>query len=202
MKTIVAGALCAALFAIGTVGIALGDDDEGQERHEGHERHEGQKGREGNGTWMPRGHDLAPVANESYRTECGGCHFAYQPGLLPADAWRRLMGTLDNHFGDDATLDPAVNQALLVYLTSNSADGNASIRSRAFAAKPIAGEGPPRITKTVYFQRKHDEVPARMVKDNPKVGSFSNCAACHQGAEQGDFSEGRIDIPGVGRWED
>jgi hypothetical protein len=201
MNKILTGTLAAALVAlgaIGTAGIALGDDDD----RGGHESREGREGHEGRGGWLPRGGDLAPVANESYRTECGGCHFAYQPGLLPADAWRRVMGSPDNHFGDDATLDPALSQSLLDYLTANSADGNPSIRSRAFAARPIVGDGPPRITQTVYFQRKHDEVPMRMVKDNPKVGSFSNCQACHQGAEQGDFSEDRIAIPGVGRWED
>ncbi len=189
MNKIVGIALGAALLAIGVAGIALGDDD-------GHE------GREGHGGWGSRGRDLAPVVNESYRTECGGCHFAYQPGLLPADAWKRVIDTLDNHFGDDATLDPAVAQGLLDYLTANAANGNAAIRSRAFAAQPIAGEGPPRITQTAYFQRKHDEIPMRMVKGNPKVGSFSNCQSCHKGAEQGNFDEDQVSIPGVGRWED
>lgn len=185
MNKIVAGALSAALLAIGVVGIVLGDDDD-----------------EGRGGKSSRGRDLAPVTNAVYRTECGSCHFAYQPGLLPADGWQRIMGSLDNHFGDDASLDPAVAKELLDYLTANSADGNASIRSRAFAAKPIAADGLPRITQTAYFQRKHDEIPQRLVKDNPKVGSFSNCNACHQGAEQGDFNEHRVSIPGAGRWTD
>ena len=183
MNKILASAFGGALLVVGVAGIAMGDDDDGH------------RGRHG-------GRDLAPVANQSYRTECGGCHFAYQPGLLPADAWRQLMGSLDNHFGDDATLDPAVSRALLEYLTANSADGNRSIRSRAFAARPLAADGPPRITQTVYFQRKHDEIPLRLVKDNPKVRSFGNCAACHQGAEQGRFNEHQVSIPGVGRWED
>ncbi len=189
MNKIVLGAFSAALLAIGTVGIALGDDDDDE-------------GREGRRGWTARGTDVAPVANQTYRTECGGCHFAYQPGLLPPDAWAHVMGTLDNHFGDDATLDPAVAQGLLDYLTAGSSEGNASIRSRAFAANPIAGEGPPRITQTRYFQRKHDEVPMRLVKDNPKVGSFSNCQACHRGAEQGNYNEDLVTIPGAGRWED
>jgi hypothetical protein len=29
----------------------------------------------------------------------------------------------------------------------------------------------------------------------PKVGSPSNCMACHKGAEQGDFSEHAVAIP-------
>jgi hypothetical protein len=123
-------------------------------------------------------------------------------GPAPGGRLEAVDGFAGQPLRDDATLDPAVAQALLDYLTANSADGNASIRSRAFAAKPIVGDGPPRITQTVYFRRKHDEVPLRLVKDNPKVGSFSNCQACHQGAEQGNYNEDLVSIPGVGRWED
>lgn len=32
--------------------------------------------------------------------------------------------------------------------------------------------------------------------------SFSNCNACHQGAEAGVYNEHRVRIPGVGRWDD
>ncbi|MCW9089130.1 MAG: diheme cytochrome c, partial [Gammaproteobacteria bacterium] len=34
--------------------------------------------------WSRRAPDVAPVKNELYQSECGSCHFAYQPGLLPA----------------------------------------------------------------------------------------------------------------------
>ena len=183
MNKNIVGALGAALLAIGTAGVALGDDDDDE--------------RGG----APRNRALAPVVNESYRTECGGCHFAYQPGLLPAQDWERLMGSLDTHFGDDATLDPAVAKDLLDYLTANAA-GSAALHSGAVAAKPIAGDGLPRITATRAFQRKHDEIPARLVKDNPEVKSFSNCQLCHRGAEQGNFDEDAVSIPGAAGWKD
>ena len=185
MNKIVAGILTAGLLAIGlAIGVtwfALRSADPGGAHP----------------AWLPQARDLAPVTNERYRTECGGCHFAYQPGLLSAAAWRRLMGALDDHFGDDASLDPEVSAGLLDYLTANSADDNPSIRSRAFAARPIPADRPPRITETVYFQRKHHAVPPRLVKDNPKVGSFSNCQACHRGAERGSFNEHQLAIPGA-----
>jgi hypothetical protein len=182
----------AALIALGASGLAWSEHDDDDGDRKGH--------REGKGL-MARG-DLARVTNAHYRAECGGCHFAYQPGLLPAASWAQVMGTLDNHFGDDATLDPAVTAELLTYLEGNAADRNDRVRSRAFAARPIQGEGPPRITQTAYFQRKHDEVPVRYVKNNPKVGSFGNGQACHRGADTGDFSEDQVNIPGVGRFED
>ncbi len=192
MKTAFIAALGAALIALGASGLAWSDHDDDDDKHGGKREAKG---------WSVRG-DLAPATNASYRSECGGCHFAYQPGLLPAAAWQRVMGSLDQHFGDDASLEPALADELLVYLESNAADRNDRVRSRAFAAQPLRGEGPPRITRTAYFQRKHDEVPTRYVTGNPKVGSFSNCQACHQGADQGDFNEHRVNIPGVGRFED
>jgi hypothetical protein len=42
-----------------------------------------------------------------FRAECGSCHLAYPPGLLPAASWQRIMIRLEGHFGDDASLDPA-----------------------------------------------------------------------------------------------
>lgn len=182
--------LGAALIALGASGPAWSehdDDDRG-----------GRASAQGSRT---RG-DLAPVTNERYRTECGGCHFAYQPGLLPAAAWGRIMNTLGQHFGDDASLDAAVKDELLAYLEANAADRSDGKRSRSFAAGKLTGDGLPRITQTTYFKRKHDEVPIRYVKDNPQVKSFSACAACHPGADKGDFNEHQVNIPGVGRFED
>lgn len=153
-------------------------------------------------SWLPSRRDVEPIRDERYRTECGGCHFAYQPGLLPAAAWGRIMASLDDHFGDDATLDPEVAQGLLEYLSANAANDRRAIRSRAFAAVPVPLARPPRITETLYFHRRHDVIPARMVKDNPKVGGFSNCQTCHRGAEQGSYNASTVDIPGVGPWED
>jgi len=34
------------------------------------------------------------------------------------------------------------------------------------------------------------------------VGSFARCEACHRGAEQGDFDEHGVRIPGHGNWDD
>jgi hypothetical protein len=193
MKTRLIGALGALLLALGATGVALSDhDDDGDEHHGREEEHEG---------WG-EGRDVDPVTDPTYRAECGACHMAYPAGLLPADGWRKVMGDLANHYGDDATLDTATAEQIRGYLVANSADGNDRIRSRAFAVAPNPGNGPPRITETLYFQRKHDEVPLRLVRDNPGVQSFSRCETCHRGADQGRFNEDDVRIPGVGRWDD
>jgi hypothetical protein len=183
LKKIIAGALSAVLLS-GATGLALGDDDD---------RRGGAKQRWGK---------LAPVANERYRTECGGCHFAYQPGLLSAQDWSRVMGSLANHFGDDASLDPAAAKELLDYLTANASDGGRSLKAPAAGAATAATVNPPRITETPYFQRKHDEIPTRLVAGNAEVGSFSKCQACHKGAEQANFNEDDVSIPGAPGWKD
>ncbi len=183
MNQALIGALGAALLVLGVSGIAWSDHDHGR----GDDRRPRDAG--------------ATATQDRYRTECGGCHLAYPPALLSADGWDRIMGTLANHFGDDASLEPVVAADLRAYLRANAA--NRGLRAGPTASPAATADGPPpRITQTRYFLRKHDEVPTRLVRGNPKIGSFSNCQACHAGAAQGDFDEHRIDIPGMGRWED
>lgn len=152
--------------------------------------------------WQQSKLDVAPVNNLTYREECGSCHFAYQPGLLPQASWREMMAGLEDHFGDNAELSTGVNQEILDYLLANAADDSNYKRSKGIMGSLRPGEVPLRITDTVYFKRKHDEIPVSMVVDNKELGSFSKCAACHTRAEAGSYEEDEIKIPGVGRWED
>ena len=45
---------------------------------------------------------VKPVNSKLYIKECGSCHFAFQPGLLPEKSWVKIMNNLENHFGTDA----------------------------------------------------------------------------------------------------
>ncbi|WP_250655889.1 diheme cytochrome c [Alkalimarinus coralli] len=143
---------------------------------------------------------VAPVKNASYKDECGSCHMAYPPGLLPQDSWKKVMRNLENHFGDNAELETSTHQELLSYLTDNAADHSEYRRSQKIMRSLNSNETVDRITKTPYFIRKHDEIPKRLVVDNPKVGSFSQCNLCHLNAQKGSFSEDEVSIPGVGYW--
>lgn len=146
--------------------------------------------------------DVAPVVNPLYREECGSCHFAFQPGLLPEKSWRKMMTELEDHFGDNAELDAETQKNLLNYLVANSADKSNYKRSKRIMGSLRQNEVPLRISDTLYFQRKHDEIPQRFVVDNKDVTSYSNCTACHKRAEGGSYNEHEVIIPGVGRWED
>ncbi len=145
---------------------------------------------------------VAPVDNALYDKECGACHFAYQPGLLPARSWKRLMAGLEDHFGENAEMDEADVKAITEYLVKHSADKSDYKRSRKMARSIPAAATPLRITEVPYFRHEHEEIPDRVVRGNAKVGSLANCDACHARVKAGSFDEDEIEIPGYGRWED
>ena len=146
--------------------------------------------------------DVAAIADPVYKEECGGCHMAYPPGLLPAKSWTKVMSGLDSHFGDNAELDDETYQSISEFLLTNSADKSDYRRSRKFNSSIESNNVPVRISETPYFKHEHDEIPDHLVSANPKVKSFSQCNACHAKAEQGSFNEHDIRIPGYGNWDD
>lgn len=137
---------------------------------------------------------LAPVSHPKWQAECASCHMSYHPGLLPERSWRKLMGGLDKHFGENASLDKVTQQEIMQFLVANSADHNGSRRSAKIASSIPAQAAPMRVTETAYFQGKHDEISPAVWK-RAKIGSQSNCIACHSGAEKGNFSEDNVRIP-------
>lgn len=149
-----------------------------------------------------RGPDVAPVTHALYQKECGSCHMAYQPGLLPARSWEKLMGELASHFGDNAELAAGERKAITDYLVANAGDQAREKRARKIYDSIPRNSTPLRISETPYFVKEHREIPARLVKDNPKVKSLAQCNACHTQADRGSYRESEIDIPGHGRWKD
>lgn len=168
-------------------GYAVGDDDDDK----------------GFGSWWKSSRlDVAPVNNALYQEECGSCHFAYQPGLLPTRSWERMMNGLEDHFGENAELEEATRKELLQYLSDNAAERSNYKRSKRINGSLPSDSAPLRISETRYFKGKHDEIPKRLVSGNEKVGSWSNCQACHVKADTGSYNEHEVNIPGVGRWDD
>lgn len=131
-----------------------------------------------------KGADAADLDEQAWREECSACHIAYPARFLPATSWNEIMRTLDKHFGADASVEAATGEKINRYLAS------------AERSPPRSQVGPPalRITETRWFAHEHDEVSAKQWR-NPKVKSAANCAACHQDAEAGRFSERSLRIP-------
>lgn len=145
---------------------------------------------------------IRAVDNPLYSAECGSCHFAYQPGLLPERSWQKLMSNLSDHFGENAELTPDVQKLITEYLVQNAGERDGGKIARGILRTVDGQATPERITKTDFFIRQHDELPPRVWRDNPKVGSMSNCSACHTKADNGNFDEHQVMIPGYGRWDD
>jgi len=129
-----------------------------------------------------------------WKAECASCHMVYPPGLLPERSWRKMMAGLDQHFGQNASLDAAATKAILGYLVENSAERGTSRRSARFLGAVPATATPLRITENAHFVREHREVTPDVWK-LPKVGSPANCNACHSDAEEGSFSGRNVKIP-------
>lgn len=120
----------------------------------------------------------------AYAPECGSCHVAYPPGLLPRSSWARVMAGLDRHYGSDASLEPALRNQIEAWLLANA------------GTRRKVSEPPPedRITRAAWFERKHRGVEPATWR-LPSVKTAANCAACHPGAEQGDYDDDRLRWP-------
>ena len=147
---------------------------------------------------------VAPVENDVYAKECGDCHFAYQPGLLPEASWNKLLDAkaLADHFGENAELDEQTRQQLLSILVASSAEKSRYKRSKKIMSSLPEGEAPLRITEVPYIKEKHEEVKEDVLKTGKtkKVKSLSFCNKCHQNAKQGVFDDDTVMIPEYGYW--
>lgn len=156
---------------------------------------------EGNYRFWERPPGVAPTTNKLYNEECGSCHFAYQPGLLPKRSWRKIMTNLEDHYGDNAELDSLDQQVLLDYVIDNSADNAPYRRSRKIMRSMVSSFIPERIINIPYIKRKHKDIPNRFIQGNKEIQSMSQCEKCHQTIESGSFSERSIKIPGYEGWD-
>ena len=146
--------------------------------------------------------DVAPVNNQLYIKECGSCHFPYQPGLLPSNAWNKMMTNLENHFNSDASLNEADLQTLTKYLNDNSAEKNMQYkRSSRIVSSLAKNQIPDSISTTPYMIKKHEDIRKDLITQNEVKGLF-NCIACHKTADIGIYGERDINIPNFGRWKD
>jgi hypothetical protein len=129
-----------------------------------------------------------PVSDPVVKQECGSCHLAYPPSMLPARSWQRTMDTLANHFGDDASLEAATAARVRRFLTLNAADAAGRAYGDKLTRGLAASSAPLRITDLPRWQRKHRKVPA-WEWTHKEVRTRANCAACHVDAERGHFDD-------------
>lgn len=135
--------------------------------------------------------------NAQWRDECGSCHLAFHPSLLPARSWQRVILEQDKHFGVDLALDKATAAALLAFMTENAAEKHATEPAVKINRSVTAAAVPLRITETPYWVSKHKNIAASDWQ-SPLIKSKANCAACHLDAEAGTFEDAAMHIPKAG----
>jgi len=139
------------------------------------------------------GDDLTPrfIIDETYKDECGSCHIAYPPMLLPTKSWQKLMSGLEDHFDESADLDSETVAHILDYLNQHSLETESgSIVSHW--QETIPDKPPIRITELSIFLSDHKE-PYKLLGDSAEEpGFFAPCRDCHKEAEDGIFSKDRL----------
>jgi hypothetical protein len=134
------------------------------------------------------GHYFSPVTDATVKAECGSCHLAFAPSMLPARSWKRMVSDLGNHFGDDASVDDATARRITGYLVANAADTAGGRNSEKLMRGLPAQSAPLRITELPKWKSEHREVADWEWKQK-NVGTKANCAACHADAERGYYDD-------------
>jgi hypothetical protein len=133
-----------------------------------------------------------------YVKECGSCHFAFSPGLLPARSWELYVQRFDAHFGEKLGLDAATREKLREYLVANAADRSPYEGSKVFMERVEAKQTPYRLREVRLFREMHFVV-TRVMHTDPrvKVKTLVDCGACHQLASEGSFGNSELVVPGL-----
>lgn len=125
-----------------------------------------------------------------YKKECGSCHIAYVPYLLPQNAWQKIMGDLENHFGDDASLQKHDEKQIFSFLSKHSLEYfDTKFRSK------IKKEDRDKIiiSEHVFYQKAHEKISHKVFKSK-EIKSKANCQNCHSDAEEGTFQKNKINF--------
>ena len=129
-----------------------------------------------------------------WREECGSCHFAFHPTLLPERSWRAIFEQQHEHFGDDLDLENDTYQELLDFHVQNAAESKLSEPAHKVLLFEDPTSVPLRVTETKYWKHKHEDIEEIYWKSK-KVKAKGNCTACHLDAKQGTFEDSDMRLP-------
>lgn len=138
--------------------------------------------------------EISPVSNATYSSQCGACHFVYQPELLPSRSWEKLLSGLKDHFGETIDLVPEDLVTIKTYLTAHAADRSGAERARKIVRSLGRSSTPLRVSEVPYIAKKHHELTSD-VFNRPSIQSRGNCIACHKGAGAGIYDDDDVVIP-------
>ena len=100
------------------------------------------------------------------------------------------MSDLQNHFGDDASIDEADNRNILDFLVKNSAE-NSTQEVSVKILDSLKNKDIIAITQTGFWKEKHAGIPKKVFA-HESVKSKANCKACHSDIEKGLIEDEKI----------
>jgi hypothetical protein len=133
------------------------------------------------------------LSDDLHIEECGSCHMAYPPELLPKDSWQKIMLGLEDHFGENAELDAETFAHIGQYLELNGLQNDhPSIETVSSWYASLPENAPLRITELPGFLKHHEDPIRRLGEGSEVEGFLSPCEDCHKEAASGIFDKERI----------
>ena len=126
----------------------------------------------------------------TWQSECGSCHLAFHPSLLPRRSWAKMFAEQQTHFGEDLGLGDATLRHLEAYAAGHAAEALESAVAWKMATTIPAASAPLRISATPYWVERHSRLDAATWARVHR----SECESCHRDAEAGTFAPGAIDL--------
>jgi hypothetical protein len=100
------------------------------------------------------------------------------------------MGDLENHFGDDASLNKEDEKIILDFLVQFSAEKSTQEASFKIL-NSIGNKDIIAITQTSFWKNEHKDIPKEVFLKE-EVKSKANCKACHSDVEKGLIEDDKI----------
>lgn len=132
--------------------------------------------------------------NQTWRQECGDCHYAYPAQLLPARSWNQMLKEQHQHFDEDLDLDDETIDEIKTFLNANAADEQQNEAARHIIRSLKADETPQWISRLDFWKLQHESIRDSVWKLE-KVKSKGNCPACHFDSKIGNFMDSAMRLP-------
>ena len=127
---------------------------------------------------LTEANSAAPRVDPTYAKECGACHMPFPAQYLPKRSWDRILGGLDQHFGENAALPPKALVSVKAYLENHAGDVGSPPSRAMHGVAP--GVTPIRITEMPFWVSIHSRPRIEAEMQRRKIKSKSNCSACHK----------------------
>ena len=105
------------------------------------------------------------------------------PNILPKKSWELIMSDLENHFGDDASIDEGTNKNILAFLVKNSAE-TSSMESSWNFLNSIGDKDIIAMSDTIFWKETHKDIDKKLY-NHKDIKNKANCKACHSDIEKG-----------------